>query len=400
MSDLDRLLYQADRVRAPDLWPDVQRREPTEPPSHRLVAGLVALAVAASGIAMVATAFLGGERAPRPSVPRVEPVVSARVPLGSLGAGVALGAGSVWASVPKLDPSEECSGVVRRIDPSTDEVTTSIPVPGWPDDVVFGDGALWVEGTPCRGGSSGALFRVDPASEAVTRSMTFDWSLSDVAYGGGAVWLTGSRYLANGAGVTGRLFRVDPATAGVSAEIPISGDPRDVVAAEGRVWVLNITETRSLSGLELVRVDPFANRVEDAIPDVLGIGVGEGMVWAPAWLTRGSSGMLRFDARSGDRLGEPIPGIFGGFAGEHGTLGTLLVGEGGVWGKTTRNDGRRWDICRMNDQTLEVDACVRPDHREAWLDAALDPERHVLWVVDNDRSVIRIDLRPSASSGS
>jgi hypothetical protein len=400
MSELRDLLRQANRLPAPDLWPDIEAWEPRGPGSslgRRLAIAALALAVAGTGIALAATAFLGGERVQRPAASPVDPVVSARVPLGSFGAAVTLGEGSVWASVPQTDPSGECAGVVRRIDSDTNQITASIPVPGWADDMAFGGNALWVEGTACGGGNDSALFRIDPTSETVTDSLPFDWLLSDVAYGEGSVWLTGSRYLAEGGGVTGRLFRVDPATARVMAEIPISGDPRDVVAAEGRVWVLNITESPSLSGLELVRVDPFDNRVEDAFPDVLGVGVGDGVVWAPAWLTRDDSGILRFDAQSGDRLGEPIPGTFGGFAGDHGTLGTLVVGEGGVWGKATQNGGHRWDICRLNGQNLEVDACVTPDRRGAWIDAALDHERHVLWVIDNDRSVIRVDLRTAAT---
>jgi hypothetical protein len=252
-----------------------------------------------------------------------------------------------------------------------------------------------VEGTGCGRGNDPTVFRIDPTSEEVADSITLDWMVADIAYGDDSVWLTGSRYPAGGGAVTGRLLRVNPTTAQVTADIPISGDPRDLVVAEGSVWVLNITESPSLSGLELLQIDPVENRIESAIPDVMSVGVGEGSVWTPAWITRQESGMLRFDAQSGEGLGEPIPGGFAGFSGEHGTLGTLVVGEGGVWGKATQNDGRRWDICRLNGQTLEVDACVRPDRRGAWIDAALDPVRHVLWVVNNARTVTRIDLRPS-----
>lgn len=233
MSDLQRLLRRADEVPAPELWPDIEQREPREPGpplGRRLAVAALALAVAGTGIGVAATAFFGEERPTRPALPRVDPVVSAQVPIG-FGAAVAVGAGSVWASVPQADLSEECSGVIRRIDPATNEITESIPVRGWPEDMAFGGGVLWVEGTSCGQGNDPTLFRIDPTSEAITDSMALDWRVADIAYGEGSVWLTGSRHLAGGGGLMGRLLRVDPTTAQVTADIPISGDPRDVLVA-------------------------------------------------------------------------------------------------------------------------------------------------------------------------
>lgn len=58
------------RTRTPDLWPDIERREPRElpraPGDRRMLAAATAFAVAAAGIALAAQAFFGGE-APRPA---------------------------------------------------------------------------------------------------------------------------------------------------------------------------------------------------------------------------------------------------------------------------------------------------------------------------------------------
>ena len=70
MSDLDERLRRLDRLDAPDLWNEIRTREPTrgsEPwPRHRLAVAILALAVAAAGIAGATWAFTRST-GPKPS---------------------------------------------------------------------------------------------------------------------------------------------------------------------------------------------------------------------------------------------------------------------------------------------------------------------------------------------
>lgn len=70
MSDLDERFRSLSRVRPPDLWPDIEHREPhplREPsPRRQLVAVTVAFAVAAAGIGLAIRAFQPEDR-PRPA---------------------------------------------------------------------------------------------------------------------------------------------------------------------------------------------------------------------------------------------------------------------------------------------------------------------------------------------
>jgi hypothetical protein len=144
--------------------------------------------------------------------------------------------------------------------------------------------------------------------------------------------------------------------------------------------------------MEVLHVDPVTNEVVGTYPNTLSVGVGEGAVWMGVWLTEGDLGLVRVDPRSGRRIGEPLPGDFRGFAGEHGTVGTLVAGDGGVWlwgfPGVDSEDGM---IYRLNAATLEVDASVGPEG--TWIDAALDQPADVLWVSNYEDTVTRIDLR-------
>jgi streptogramin lyase len=68
----------------------------------------------------------------------------------TLGAGVAVGGGSVWASVP--------TGI-GRIDPATNEIVEVIPIgSGGYVDLAWFDGELWASST-----SRNLVYRIDPS---------------------------------------------------------------------------------------------------------------------------------------------------------------------------------------------------------------------------------------------
>lgn len=69
MPDLPTRFGGADRIAAPDLWPEIESREPPRQsdsrPSQRVVAAAVALAIAGGGIFFAVRAFRPGQE-PRP----------------------------------------------------------------------------------------------------------------------------------------------------------------------------------------------------------------------------------------------------------------------------------------------------------------------------------------------
>ncbi|MGH2723234.1 MAG: hypothetical protein ACRDI0_03030 [Actinomycetota bacterium] len=396
MPDLNDLLRRADRMPVPDLWAEIRDRRPrsTSGPSsgRRLLVAALALAVAGAGIAVAVRAFTD-DRSPRPAaspVP-VDPRVTAQIRVGPFPRGIAAGLESAWVGVPNQG---QCGGEVVRIAQSTNEITARIPVEMYPNNIAVGFGAVWVQGDFCSDGKPGGLLRIDPATSRVTATIDIGFGTSDVAVGEGAVWVSGFAAFR-----TGRVFRVDPESNAVTDQVPVDGWPADIFTGAGGVWVVQqIPEgAPGSSGYELLQVDAATGRVVGRVPDVLAAGAGEGYAWASVWVERYESGLVRIDPQTTEIIGAPIPRDFRGFAGEHGTLGTFPVGEGGVWfwafpdrsASSARGQAR---IYRLNAATLEEDASVELNPARDWIDAALDPGTHTLWISHYRDLVTRIDL--------
>jgi DNA-binding beta-propeller fold protein YncE len=332
------------------------------------------------------------------------PRVTATIPAGDFPAGIAAGEGAVWVAVPSAVPQKDCAGEVIRIEPGTNDVTARIPIHGWPSNLAVGFGSVWVEGFVCDegGASEAALTQIDPETNSELGSIPLGGYSADVAVGEGAVWVTVSDAKAD----EGEVVRIDPVTTEVTARVPVEGDPRDVLVGEGGVWVLSRPPggvhlcpaddsclgdaSPSLSGMEVLRIDPDTNQVVATFPDALSVGIGEGALWMSVWLTEDDPGLVRVDPATGAR-DATLTGDFRGFAGEHGTMGTLVVGDGGVWlWGFPSPDAKNAQIYRLNASTLELDASVSPGGR--WIDAALDPAGGTLWISNYDDTVTRIDL--------
>ena len=372
---------------------------------RRTAAGFVAAGSAVVLLA-VSTAWLWaglrGEAGPgSEDEPPLNPRVTATVDVGGFPAGIAAGEGAAWVALPDGD----CRGEVVRIDPATNEVAARVPVNGWPDDVAVGFGSVWVEGFVCTQdeGRTPAVIRIDPLTDEITGVATAGSPTADIAVGEGGVWVTLSGTDAD----SGMVVRIDPATSEMAAWVPVEGDPRDVVVGEGSVWVLSRPPgsihlcpadtsclgggSPSLSGMEVLQIAPETNEVVARFPDALSVGVGEGSLWMSVWLTEDDPGMVRVDPATGAR-DATLTGDLRGFAGEHGTMGTLVVGDGGVWTWGFPSPSmERARIYRVNASTLELDASVAPEGR--WIDAALDPSGETLWISNYEDNVTRIDLR-------
>jgi DNA-binding beta-propeller fold protein YncE len=316
----------------------------------------------------------------------LNPRVTATIDVGASPAGIAAGEAAVWVAVPR----DDCAGQVVRIDPATNNVAARIPIDGYPSDLAVGFGSVWVEGVLCTedDGDVATITRIDPETNtAVAAAAVGSESArsADVAVGEGAVWVTVSDPDVR------EVVRIDPATDRIVARIPVEGDPRDIVVGEEGVWVFGVApeDEPSLSNMQVSHIDPVDNRVVGTIRDAVSLGVGEGVVWVGAWLDLYEGGLLRIDPATDQPIGEPIEGSFPGFAGEHDTIGTLLVGGGGVWSWTGGGQSAR--IFRLNAATLEIDASVAP--QGLWIDAALNPTADTLWISNYRDTVTRIDLR-------
>jgi YVTN family beta-propeller protein len=139
------------------------------------------------------------------------------IPLPRAPAGIAVGAGSVWAT-------DNEQNLVRRIDPDSGRVLRTIRAGNDPVAVAAGRAAVWVAN---RG--DGSLSRVDPRTNAVTRAISVGDSPVAVAVGAGSVWVAnaGDRSVA----------RIDPRTDEVVETISVEHRPQGIAVAGGAVWV-------------------------------------------------------------------------------------------------------------------------------------------------------------------
>jgi hypothetical protein len=403
MSDLERLLRQADRIPTPDLWSDIQAwqprpHEPSVP--RRLLVAAVALPVAAAGIVLAVTAFLGEREVPPPGPAAdiaVDPQITAEITIGRFPQEIAVGEGAVWVTSSDAD-----RWFLARIDPSTNEVSGKIQIDEVADVVAAG-GSVWVAGTDPDLGP--AAFRVDPSRGSIEATIPLDCGRcfpNQIDAGEGSVWVTVSTDYPD----EGEVVRIDPETDALVDRTIVPGDPRDLVVGEGAVWVYSLTHFEPgccVAGGTIYRLDPesaelVATLLEGRIPPAAGVdtppvlAVGYGSLWTsvthgdPVDLGSDRTEIVRVDPATNDVVGEPI------------RLGTLFLPfsseGGGVWFRGGSEDGRPL-ISRLDPMTLQVEEYVSLDGTV--LDGTIDPATWTMWLTTYDGSVMRVDLRPSTS---
>ncbi len=265
---------------------------------------------------------------PSPS-PSVEAVVASTTTVGPDGAvrSVVYGEGAVWVAVTG-EPAGP--GTVLRIDPETDEIVASIPVdavPGWEvggAGMTIGAGSVWVTGSvedpsdpPI--GTDAVLARIDPASNEVSTIPLGGGTGGDVVVDENGVWV------AVGDEEQGELVRVDPSTNEIVARIPIPykaepyQDLRGVLAVDGVILVSQLTFENGESAI--TAVDAVTNQVLGT--SVLSIGAlvaWNGEVW-----TDNGYELVRIDPRTGQLLGEAmqLPDAL--------AAGLLVTEDRGLW---------------------------------------------------------------------
>ncbi|MEP7345048.1 MAG: YncE family protein [Gemmatimonadaceae bacterium] len=178
---------------------------------------------------------------------------------------VATGGGSVWLLT-------DSTGILSRIDPTTNKVTARIPVQPHSFATVFGFGSVWITTTGSKGArDAGSVQRIDPATNAVVATIRVGPTPRFLAAGEGGVWTLNQG--------DGTVSRIDPATNRLVATIPagVAGGGGDIAAGAGRIWV-------RASKVLLQVIDPKRN----AITERYGPPAGSGAVRANArhvWVT-------------------------------------------------------------------------------------------------------------------
>jgi len=211
-------------------------------------------------------------------------------------AGLAAGAGSVWATV--TDRNE-----VVRIDPATHSIVDQVPVDGRsPTGVAVGGGGVWVSES-----GSGEVTWINPKETGTVKNVQVGQGPGPIAYGTHAAWVINT--------TDATLQRINSTTFAASDPIAVGGSPSAVVVGGGWVWVAD-----SGSGT-VVKIDPGTLQVVGRF-HVGNDPVGEAFGGGRLWVANADDGTVtRLDPST--QQGQPIP------AGAHPT-GVAYIG-GTVW---------------------------------------------------------------------
>jgi virginiamycin B lyase len=185
--------------------------------------------------------------------------VVARIPVGDTSYQALATPGAIWVS-------NRNGASLTRVDPHTDRVTLTLPLPGTlPGGMAYTAGTLWIGDDDS---ASSQLMRLDLATRKVTRvrAGTRPAYLTAAA---GKVWVSNQ--------VDGTVSRIDPATGKVDATVPAGTSPVNLGTLDGprpEVWVPDD------QGNQLTRIDATTAKVVQTLPT--GDGSGPAIVAAVA----------------------------------------------------------------------------------------------------------------------
>jgi hypothetical protein len=213
------------------------------------------------------------------SIWRIEPEgdVTARIEGGSaegepepyLGAagGVAEGFGYVWSLT---------SDSLVRIDPSSNEITATVPIE-FPSELAVGEGAVWL--VCCR--SSVRLVKVDPATLSSHVVANLGTSVASLGVGGGSVW-----WLRFSEG--GGMYKIDPVTSEV-VELQTGYNQQFIVSTDRWIWLVGDGSTLKMD---------FAGESHGSLKPVARTAIGASYADGTVWINDGSA--VGFDAETGE----------------------------------------------------------------------------------------------------
>jgi YVTN family beta-propeller protein len=175
----------------------------------------------------------------------------ARVELGADPTPIPVGASpiAIAAAAPDADAvwvaarTQSGGGLVARIDATSNQVDHRIPLPHAPTGLaITPDGRrVWVASA-----ADTAINRIDTGAGRVVKRIELPQPPDQVAYGDDAVWVTSTKGNA--------VLRINPATSGVEP-VPVGNGPGGIAFGADQVWVAN-RQDGTVSA-----IDPQTNQV-------------------------------------------------------------------------------------------------------------------------------------------
>jgi streptogramin lyase len=200
-----------------------------------------------------------------PVIYQLDPLTNRQVseiPVEGGADGMVIAEGTLWVVQYGQGAGTPGRGTVARLDADIGGRSGRVELPGWPNGIRSGLGAVWV--TVYDAHDKPAVYRVDPRTATPTRVARGQLV---VAAGSDSLWTATDAAGAN-------LRRVDPATGRVLATVPVPRITR-VASAPGAVW--------ACTDAKLYRLDPNSGQVVgtpvalEARP--VALAVGEGSIW-------------------------------------------------------------------------------------------------------------------------
>jgi DNA-binding beta-propeller fold protein YncE/pimeloyl-ACP methyl ester carboxylesterase len=341
-----------------------------EAPAHRRRSmWLVAAAAAVVVVGVVAILVVRSNTPARVVDVSPSPSTITEIPIGnSFGVrGLDVTSDAVWVT-------SQFDEELYRVDPATNRVVATLPIPDHVEGVRAVDGSLWLSRY-----DPNEVVQLDPSTGALVNRITFD-SQPNLATDGRRLWVIAERdgqsqiveidpdtaaelarfhidappgFTTFDAGSlwvssfgTTSVSRFDLAAGRVTAVVDVGGEPRSVVAAGGSIWVAVNTAAPTQTGA-VVRIDPATNAKSATVVTgrwVHSLAAGDNAVWA----TNFRDGTLSvIDARSAHLVATtPIGNRPGGVA----------VGHGAVW----LTPHRRNALLRI-DPTSPLETAAVPD---------------------------------------
>jgi DNA-binding beta-propeller fold protein YncE len=281
------------------------------------------------------------------------------------------GFGSVWVlAVDGPIMNDGTEPAVHRIDPATNEIVASVPLPG---RVCQGIGvspeAVWACGPD-------GLVRIDPATNEVVATVPLDApvAVSRLAYGAGSVWAFATTGVA-----ADTVVRIDPATNAVTSTISLGHAAGTMVFAAEALFVSSPADDLVL------RIDPATDTAEEWVSGLDGAGwlaATDDRLWVALYGDVHSTvdptlpSVVAVSPVDGEALAEVVTG------GQLLTAGGLAADADGVWVRAPQPY-----LVRVDAATFEV--VDRIDAREGPGDVAL--AFGSLWATAEEGDVTRVD---------
>jgi YVTN family beta-propeller protein len=298
-----------------------------------LIAGAAALLAAAAAVAVLLTRADATVEVRPNSVAVIDPssneLVSS-IPVGRAPSSVAAGSDGVWVG-------NSADDTVMKIDPASRTDTATIPVPGSPAALVAEPGGVWVVTGAQSIGSRLDLARIDPRhleapSEQVRLGSTYGFPRQPLAVNGSTVWASGLQ--------RGTLTRRDPTTLGPRGAVDLGGVASAITEASDGMWATTWDD-------RLLHISPLTGQAIDVRAaighDAFDVASDGNALWIASF---SDDVITRYDPAAGSSttvsVGDGPTAVAFGF----GSIWVACSGDGTIWriDPSTRKVLTHWSL--------------------------------------------------------